>query len=685
MSAIGVLARAGAATAFGLGLWLGPQAMGVAVADSGRGQADAASAEPGSSQDAPPAGARHSRRSTPVGVRSPLAASSVSPSPVRGSLRQSDPIEAPADEPPADEPPAAEPPAVGPAAVEPPAVEPRAKAVGAQSDVVAIPQTPLFTALRLQEIPVVGPLMVTPVVDVVNHIPMVSDVLHPILGYPLQPGPAPRDVRVISFDGTGINAHFMPADGLPAGRTAPTVFLAPALGMPGATNVDGTPFDLILADLGGEVGVADLRKAGYNVVTWDPRGEWFSGGRLEIDSPGFEARDVSSVIDWVATQPEAQLDGAGDPRMGMAGASYGGGVQLVTAATDHRVDAIVPVLAWNTLNSSLYKSGAFKTGSASALGATLVFTLARMNPAILPIIIYGNLTGQMTAAGQDLLARSGPGAARGFPDLVSRITAPTLLIQGTADTLTSLKEADLTAQTLVAQGVPTKVQWICGGHGLCIHNFFDLSDGVAIVKGTLRWLDRYVKGDEVSTGPAFEWVDQRDQHLGTDTYPAPSAEQLVARRTSPAVLPLVPFIAGSGPMFLVFPFGGTWAVNSVSLRTPDIATTTYIAGEPQLRVSYSGTGTGDFVYAQIVNPATGFVLGNQITPVPVTLDGQPHTVSVPLEPIAHTLNPGERITVQLFSWSASHAASWSLGSLNVTDMRLSLPMTHPEVIDPHQL
>ena len=654
--------RAGAA-ALGLGLWLvGPQALGVAGADSGG--ADSGSRTPHH------ASARAETSTVSNGVRAP-GVPARRPAAVGGSRPQPSSVE-----------PQRHSPMPVPALM--PALTP---AVASTPDVVATPQTPLVTALRLQEIPVVGPLMVTPVVNVVHHIPVVSDVLHPIFGYPLPPAGAapPRDVRVTSFDGTPINVHFMPATGLTAGHNAPTVFLAPALGTPGATNIDGTPFDLILSDLGGEVGVADLRKAGYNVVTWDPRGEYFSGGRVEIDSPDFEARDVSSVINWVAQQSEAQLDSPGDPRMGMAGASYGGGIQLVTAATDHRVDAIVPVLAWNTLYSSLYKSGAFKTASATALAGTLVFTLARMNPGILPIVLYGDLTGQMTAAGQDLLARSGPGSGRGFPDLVSRISAPTLLIQGTADTLTSLKEADLNAQSLVAQGVPTKVQWFCGGHGLCIHNVFDLSDGEAIVKGTLQWLDRYVKGENVSTGSAFEWVDQRGQHLATDSYPAPAWEPLVAERRSPAVLPLVPFIGGSGPMFLVLPIGGTTVFNAVNLDTPASATTTYIAGEPQLTLTYSGTGTGEHVFAQLVDPTTGLVIGNQVTPIPVTLDGTTHTVSVPLEPVAHTLKPGEKVTLQLFSWSAAHAASWSLGTLHVSDMRLSLPTTVPRVIDPHGL
>ena len=50
----------------------------------------------------------------------------------------------------------------------------------------------------------------------------------------------------------------------------------------------------------------------------------------------------------------------------MVGASYGGGVQLVTAGTpDKRIDAIVPTIAWNSLNDSLYPNDAFKTAYGS--------------------------------------------------------------------------------------------------------------------------------------------------------------------------------------------------------------------------------------------------------------------------------------------------------------------------------
>ena len=61
-----------------------------------------------------------------------------------------------------------------------------------------------------------------------------------------------------------------------------------------------------------------------------------------------------------------------------------------------------------------------------------------------------------------------------------------------------------------------------------------------------------------------------------------------------------------------------------------VPTGTQIVGAPQLTFTYSGLGTGRTLYAQIVDDKTGRVLGNLVTPIPVTLDGQSHTVTVEL-------------------------------------------------------
>ncbi|MBP1819179.1 hypothetical protein [Mycobacterium sp. OAE908] len=531
----------------------------------------------------------------------------------------------------------------------------------------------------LQHLPVVGPMFVTPVVAFIHQIPLIGDVLHRFVGYPVQfglaPGtPVPRDVKVISFDGTPIYVHFMPAAGLRAGQKAPTILDGPGLALPGATNPDAMNDEFLPNDV---IGVGTLRHAGYNVVTWDPRGEWSSGGTMQVDHPDFEGKDVSAIISWLATQPEVKLDDAKtlDPRIGMVGASYGGGIQLATAVNDHRIDAIVPTIAWHSLTTSLYKDQAFKSSWGTILVAALIGTNARVNPRIYPGLIYGDITGTITEADQDLIAERGPG------DLVKNITAPTLLVQGTVDTLFTLAEADANAKALVAAGVPTKVVWFCGGHGACLTS---TNDGVMVKEATMAWLDRYVKGDlSVDTGPQFEWVDQHGQRFSSDTYPVHQGTPIVASTSKGGVLPLIPFLGGSGPeprILTAFPLGtllgipsGSRAINALNLTIPAVKDTTYIVGAPRLTMTYSGTGTSRHVYAQLVDDTTGLVLGNLVTPVPVTLDGKTHTVSVPMEMVAQTLEPGETVTLQLVASAFPYETITTAGALNVSGMTLSLP------------
>jgi len=215
--------------------------------------------------------------------------------------------------------------------------------------------------------------------------------------------------------------------------------------------------------------------AGYNVLTWDPRGLGASGGTVMFDSPDFEARDVQALIDFVAAQPEALLDAPGDPSVGMAGFSYGGGIQFVSAAIDPRIDAIVPDGAWHSLLSSLFKDGGVKVGwlaeicaggEATALGGGLFGDAGLQFGGTAPQLERACLEalggGQISAASRRWFADRGPG------DLVDGIRAPTLILQGTVDVLFSLGEAIANYDRLRADGVPVKMLWYCGGHGECL-------------------------------------------------------------------------------------------------------------------------------------------------------------------------------------------------------------------------
>jgi ABC-2 type transport system ATP-binding protein len=225
------------------------------------------------------------------------------------------------------------------------------------------------------------------------------------------------------------------------------------------------------------------------------------------------------------------------------------------------------------------------------------------------------------------------------------------------------------------------VVWFCGGHGLCVNDLLDQRDGALIQLQTLAWLARYVKGDTtVSTGPQFEWVDQTGQYYSSNVYPVPTGNPIVTSSTTGGVLPLLPFIGGSGPLLGVLPIGATKAINAINPTVPAATTTTYVVGAPQLTLTYSGTGQATHVYAQLVDDNTGLVLGNQVTPIPVTLDGQTHTISEPLQMVAETLSPGQSVTLQLVASAADYETITSLGQLKVSSMSLSLPTADPSKI-----
>src|SRR4051812_12775609 len=263
------------------------------------------------------------------------------------------------------------------------------------------------------------------------------------------PGASARDATVTSFDGTQIAVHFFPAAGLAAGARAPTVLFGPGWGSGGETD------DESATDTGtGIVGVGPLRHAGYNVVTWDPRGFGSSGGTVEVDSPGFEGRDAQAIIDFVARQPDAQLDAPGDPRLGMSGGSYGGGIQLVTAAIDRRVDVIVPDIAWHSLVSAQYKQQTVKSGWGSLLYALGVEgSHNHLDPTLPQAFTDGPALGSFA---QSQVAFFG---SRGPADLLDRIHVPTFLMEGTVDTLFPLQESVDNWPALRRNGIPLKMLW----------------------------------------------------------------------------------------------------------------------------------------------------------------------------------------------------------------------------------
>jgi ABC-2 type transport system ATP-binding protein len=485
----------------------------------------------------------------------------------------------------------------------------------------------------------------------------------------LAPAAHARDAIVESFDGTPIVTHFFPAPGLQPGERAPTIMIGHGWGGTGATSPP-----------------ADFAAAGYNVLTWDARGFGGSGGTVTIDHPKFEGRDVSALIDYLAKQPEAKRDKPGDPRVGMSGGSYGGGIQFLAAARDHRVDVVAPTIAWHDLPSSLYPRAAVKAGWDLALigvGIPTSVALGVFSPAGIQTghqsdhfynsVVGGLATGMLPASELPWFREHGPDF------LLKRIKAPTLIAQGTVDTLFDLDQAHRNYQALKREAIPLKMMWFCGGHGVCTvegDGAVAIGDSDHVQDRRLQWFKRHLKGKRrTRTGPAFEWIDQNGRWHRSRAYPLKRIGAL--RGSGSGLVPLVP---GTNPTsgILVAAQPDPLAPIKVPIAARGGER---VVGSPRLKLTYSTAGITTtrtdgltHVYGQIVDRSRNVVAGNQATPIPIRLDGESHKISRTLTRIASVGTPAG-YELQILGQSDLFDAQRAAGVLTVKKLEVSLPTT----------
>ncbi|WP_328911577.1 CocE/NonD family hydrolase [Streptomyces sp. NBC_00234] len=294
---------------------------------------------------------------------------------------------------------------------------------------------------------------------------------------------------------------------------------------------------------------------GYVGLVYSGLGFGKSGCLITLDDPAVDGKAASGLLDFLAGTRAADdgteadyvtKDGAGDPRVGMIGGSYGGAVQMATAAVDRRVDALVPLITWNDLGYALApnNTGARQGVSSDTPGVfkwqwTNGFYLMGegqplLNPSLDPSR-FGNLTCLHFAAracdtirllNSGRYPRDEADAMLAYARSVSpasylgRVEAPTLLVQGQADSLFNLNEATATYKTLKAQGTTTKMIWQSWGHsGGQVPGELNLGEGNLetsyVGQRVLAWFDRYLQKKDTDTGPEFSYYRDWQSGYGT--------------------------------------------------------------------------------------------------------------------------------------------------------------------------
>ncbi|MFI5687162.1 CocE/NonD family hydrolase [Streptomyces sp. NPDC051636] len=418
----------------------------------------------------------------------------------------------------------------------------------------------------------------------------------------------------------------------------------------------------------------DLAGDGYAVLTWSARGFGKSTGKIGINDPKGEVADVSRLIDWLAEQPQVRLDKAGDPRVGMAGGSYGGAVSLLAAGYDHRVDAIAPSITYWNLADALFPNGVFKK-----LWAGIFFSngggCARFEPALCRMYDRVAESGTPDAAARKLLEERSPSA------VADRIEVPALLTQGQTDSLFTLAQSDAAAKAIHANGAPVDVDWIAGGH-----DGGDMETGRVQARVT-AWFDRYLKDDRsADTGPAFRitrtgGVDSTDgaaqlRGASADAYPGlESGRRTIALRggeqpvanpagASPPGVSALPGLGGSGGLAQLSALGvgvsldfpGQYAAFDSARMGDDLQ----ITGSPTVTVHVTSTSDDAVLFGKVYDVSPGGtqqVLPSQLV-APIRVEGarSGKDVTFTLPAVDHEVRKGHRLRLVLASTDLGYAS-----------------------------
>jgi ABC-2 type transport system ATP-binding protein len=514
-----------------------------------------------------------------------------------------------------------------------------------------------------------------------------------------------------------------------AGHKVPAILLAHGFG--------GTK-----ASVAGDA--ADFASRGYAVLTWTAQGFGRSGGQIHVDSPDYEVRDAQRLIDWLAARPEIQTDAQGDPRLGVVGGSYGGGLALLLAGYDKRVDAIVPMITWNDLARSFLPEatgkpaldGVFKrqwaglffgTGSGQSGLADLIGTQgddltqgATADPAcgrfakdVCSAYQQIAATGTATADAVALLERSSPAT------VTNRITAPTLLIQGQADSLFPLSEGDANARAIAANGTPVHVDWFTGGHD---GGSGPPSDVDRLKYLTIHWLDYYLKGqgDKPATGFTYSRVtgiDAGNRRLATsaytaDAYPglggaAGTAPLRVAVQGPPQQIANPP--GGSPAAISSLPGAGALSsvLSGAAAEVPGQHADFYsqplpaaadIVGAPTVSLKVAAPSGSAVLFVKLYRIAAkggttlpfGLVAPVRLTGLPASIaDATPVTVTLP--GIAQRFEPGDRLRITVATSDQAFATPaeptlYTVALADGTSATVTLPtvpatpLQNPEVV-----
>ena len=429
---------------------------------------------------------------------------------------------------------------------------------------------------------------------------------------------------------------------------------------------------------GGAAQAEALADAGFVVLTYSARGFGDSTGLISVNSPDFEVADASALIDFLATRPEVTLDSPGDPRVGFTGGSYGGALSLLVAGYDDRVDALTSDITWNDLETSLFgqsvsgsdQLGAYKdlwTGFFFSVGLTnpdgSVTECGRFSPDWCRAYTESAATATVSPASAALMRASSP------LTVTDKISVPSLIMGGQADSLFPLAQTNANATQILAANpnTPVSVIWHGMGHDGGVNERERLDSLIT------AWFARYLFNTDTAVAAPFEVTlpsgaistqntrpdavvltgESYPGLLGSELAPIPLAgppQQILSPAgASPATITSLPGIGGAIAGNLGSLVGSAFPGQSAYFQSAPLEQATQIIGSSQVTLTVSSptpvTNAEFFASLQVVAPNGRATLPQGLV-APIRfdrLDATSQTVTVDLPTIALSANAGDSL------------------------------------------
>lgn len=442
-----------------------------------------------------------------------------------------------------------------------------------------------------------------------------------------------------------------------------------------------------------------LAEDGYVVLSYTPRGFYFSGGFIETAGPK-DVGDISEVIDWLLRNTPA------DPaRIGAAGISYGAGLSLLGSAFDSRIRAVAAMSAWTDLQYSLLAN---QTRHQQAAGLLYLAGELTGRPSDELRQVLSDYFGNRNLAGISEFAR-----VRSAATYLDRINAnrPAIFIANAYGD--SLFAPDQLATFFSALTGPKRLELRPGDHAIPeLTGILGLPNDAWL--GLRRWFDQYLRG--INTGIAAEppvQLQPRGQsgyeghaswsaistsavryHLGavdwwTGEGPLASSAQTGWGRT---VSGGVDTVAGGGAVLLsngaealtgIPPtawipavdesYAGVW-------QSPWLTGARRVRGSPRLHLTVTPSSSGQTTVIAYLYDTDWAGWGSLVTHVAYTLRGavagQPYTVDTAFPATAYDVPAGNRLTLVIDTVDPLYADEAPL----FTTVRLSSPVGNPSYV-----